>query len=426
MQVGPRGIGLASYRRCTASDRRSSAVSRVASFLAKQKRTTDVTASCLVERRHRNRRDLVVGHDALAERLVGLVEAERRKIDGEEIGALRAKNREADALQSLGQAVAAARQILAHLMKIIRRLAEAVGDRDLKIGRGGEGEKLVHLRGDAQQRRRGADKADLPAGQRKDLARGADLDGAIAHARNGDQRNMLAAVEDHVLPDLVADRDRIELLAEPRQQFEVLARIDHRGGIERIVEEDGLGLVVEDASQRLLRQPPMRRFEAHQTRDAAGLADDREIGIVDRLEHDHLVAGLDHGQNGRCQRLGAARRHHHLGHRIEREAVPALVMGRNRLPQFRNAHHRRVLVVAVHHRVRGGAANVLRPGIVRETLAEIDRVVVARELRHRLEDGDGQIRKYLVHGSHGNDQPPDLVGKPAAFQASIPPARCLS
>ena len=34
------------FRRCTASDRRSSAVSSVASFLEKQNRTTDVTASC--------------------------------------------------------------------------------------------------------------------------------------------------------------------------------------------------------------------------------------------------------------------------------------------------------------------------------------------------------------------------------------------
>src|SRR5437879_13453877 len=103
---------------------------------------------------------------------------------------------------------------------------------------------------------------------------------------------MFAAIEDHMLPDLVADRDRIELLTEPRQQFEVLARIDHRGGIERIIEQDGLGLVVEDAAQRLLGQPPMRRLEAHQTRYAPSLADDRQIGIVYRLENHHLVAGL--------------------------------------------------------------------------------------------------------------------------------------
>src|SRR5882757_5020329 len=108
---------------------------------------------------------------------------------------------------------------------------------------------------------------------------------------------MFAAIEDHMLPYLVADRDRIELLTVPRQQFEVLARIDHRGGIERIVEEDRLCLVVENASQRFLRQPPMRRFEAHQTRYASGLTYNREIGVVYRLENDDLVAGLDHGED---------------------------------------------------------------------------------------------------------------------------------
>src|SRR3979411_425290 len=117
---------------------------------------------------------------------------------------------------------------------------------------------------------------------------------------------MFAAIEDHMLPDLVADRDRIELLTVPRQQFEILARIDHRGGIWRIVEENGLGLVVEDASQRLLRQSPMRRFEAHQTRYASGLTYDREVGVVHRLENDDLVAGLDHGKDRACHGPRAA------------------------------------------------------------------------------------------------------------------------
>src|SRR5258707_4652787 len=137
-----------------------------------------------------------------------------------------------------GETVAAPRQLFTHLIKIIRRLAEAVGDRRLKIGRGGEGKKLVHFGSHAQQRRRRADKADLPARQRKNLACGTYLDGALAHSRNGNQRNMLAAIEDHVLPDLVADRDGIELLTESRQQFEILARINDRGGNERINGQD--------------------------------------------------------------------------------------------------------------------------------------------------------------------------------------------
>src|SRR5439155_15590189 len=36
-----------------------------------------------------------------------------------------------------------------------------------------------------------------------------------------------------------------------------------------------------------------------------------------------------------------------------------------------------------------------------KALAEIDGVVVARELRHRLEDGDGKVGEDLVHGGHG-------------------------
>src|ERR1700724_3723421 len=187
--------------------------------------------------------------------------------------------------RSRGETVAAPRQLLAHLIEIIRRLAEAISDRRLQIGRGGEGEKLMHLGSDAEQRRRGADKADLPARQRKNLARGAHLDGALAPSRNRNQRDMLAAIENHVLPDLVADRDAVELLAEPRQQFEVLARINDRRGIERIVEEYGLGVTVEDTLQRLLGQAPTRRLEAHQTRHASGLACDSEAGIAIRVGH---------------------------------------------------------------------------------------------------------------------------------------------
>ncbi len=81
--------------------------------------------------------------------------------------------------------------------------------------------------------------------------------------------------------------------------------------------------------------------------------------------------------------------------------MPAPVMGGDRLPQLRNSHHRGVLVVAVHHRVGCGAPNILRAGIVGKALAEIDGVVVARELRHRLENRDRQVGKHLVHRSHG-------------------------
>src|SRR5690242_20763964 len=38
--------------------------------------------------------------------------------------------------------------------------------------------------------------------------------------------------------------------------------------------------------QHLFGQPPIRRFEPQQPRDAAGLADDRQVAVIDRLEAD--------------------------------------------------------------------------------------------------------------------------------------------
>ena len=76
--------------------------------------------------------------------------------------------------------------------------------------------------------RRGADEADLPAGEGEDLARRADLHRALAHAGQRDQRQVAAAVEHDVLPDLVADRDRVVADAELGEQGEVLVAEDRR------------------------------------------------------------------------------------------------------------------------------------------------------------------------------------------------------
>ena len=102
----------------------------------------------------------------------------------------------------------------------------------------GLGDRLHHL-----GRRR--DVADLPAGDAEALARRADARGALAHARQGHDRQMPAVVEDDVLVDLVADGVGIVLAAQVRDEFEFLA-IEHlRAGIHRRVEQDQLGAIAE-------------------------------------------------------------------------------------------------------------------------------------------------------------------------------------
>ena len=212
-----------------------------------------------------------------------------------------------------------------------------------------------------------------------------------------DQRQVPAAVEDHVLPHLVADRDGAGLFAEARQQFEVLAAVDGAGRIERVVEQHHLGLRREGARQHLLGEAPVRRLEPHEARHAAGALHQRQVGVVERLEQHHLVAGLDQRQQRAGERLGGAGGHHDLGLGIEREILPVPVMRGDRLAQFRQAQHRRILVPAVDHRLGRLAPHVLRPGIVGKALAEIDRVVLAREPRHHLEHGDGKVGEDRIH-----------------------------
>ena len=71
---------------------------------------------------------------------------------------------------------------------------------------------------------------------------------------------MAAAVEDDVLPDLVADRDRLEADAEIGQQRQVLGRKHRRGGIERIIEQHDLGFWRERPRQRRLGEGEARRL----------------------------------------------------------------------------------------------------------------------------------------------------------------------
>ena len=61
----------------------------------------------------------------------------------------------------------------------------------------------------------------------------------------------------------------------------------------------------------------------------------------------------------------------------------------DRRAQFGQAHHRGILIVAVQHRIRRLAAHVLGAGIVGKALSEIDRLLLAGERRHHLENRGG-------------------------------------
>ena len=74
-----------------------------------------------------------------------------------------------------------------------------------------------------------------------------------------------------------------------------------------------------------------------------------------------------------------------------------LVMRGDRLAQFGQAHHRRILVPAVDDRIGRLRQHVFRERTVRKSLPEVDRILFARKARHDLEYRDRQVGEDGVH-----------------------------
>ena len=208
------------------------------------------------------------------------------------------------------------------------------------------------------------------------------------------------AVEDQVLIDLVADRVGVVAQHQVGDEAQFVGGEHLAGRVHRRVQQDRLGLRPERVGQRGARQRPVGRLQPHQARDGAEQADDRQIGVVQRLDQHDLVAGVQHRHQAGGDRLGGAGGHHHLARPVDLEAVEAAVGGGDRLAQFRHAGHRRILVAAVLQRVGGGLHHVVRAVGVGEALAEIDRVVLDRQRRHHGEDRGADTGQQGVGGLH--------------------------
>jgi hypothetical protein len=115
---------------------------------------------------------------------------------------------------------------------------------------------------------------------------------------------MAETVEDEMLIDLVANRVGVVALHEFSDEAEFLRREDLADGVHRAVEQDRLGARGEGVGKFGARQIPGGRREAHEPRHAAEHPHDRQIGIVERLDQDNLIPGIDHGHEGGGQRLG--------------------------------------------------------------------------------------------------------------------------
>ncbi len=173
-----------------------------------------------------------------------VVEAERADVGGDEVGAGGFEHGEARrraARRTGGRAWPGGRPV----KRCEVRVGQAERERDGGLERraADEGEELLGGLDGGDELPRAGRPADLPAREGEGLAGGGDRDRALRHPGQRGERDVLAAVEDEVLVDLVGDGEDVALAAVRGDQLQLGAVEDLARGVVGRVEEDEPGAV---------------------------------------------------------------------------------------------------------------------------------------------------------------------------------------
>ena len=164
-------------------------------------------------------------------------------------------------------------------------------------------------------------------------------------------------------------------------------RPDGGARVVRAVDEDGARLAVDRRGDPVEVGPEGAGHERHAHHGAAGQLDVGHVAVVAGLQHDDLVAGPHHGQDGGDDGLRGAGGDGDLAGRVVAAAVHRLDLGGHGLAQRRHARHRRVLVQSLRHRVGDGVHQARVAVEIREALAQVDGAFLGGQGRHDGEDG---------------------------------------
>src|SRR5207244_9488156 len=96
----------------------------------------------------------------------------------------------------------------------------------------------------------------------------------------------------------------VELLAEAGDEGQLIAAVHLAGGIVRGVDDDGARPRVERLAQLVAVEVPVRRDERHDYRGRPREDAIRAVVLVEGLEDDYLVTGIDEREDRRQHRLG--------------------------------------------------------------------------------------------------------------------------
>ena len=273
--------------------------------------------------------------------------AQRAHVGGHEVRAARQHRLQTDRRQAVRESVTFALQFHPGRRDPAVPFVQRPGDGRLERRTRHVGEELLDGGDLGDQLRRAQRPADLPAGRGERLAGRGDPHGALPHAGKSGQRDVFGIVEGEVLVDLVADHQDV-VLRRPAGR----SRPDRPGssttpvGLCGELINNAFVRGVNAAASSSMIKSEVGTEQPDADPGAAGQIDRCRVRVVERFERDHLVAGIDERQDRGRQRLGRAGGDQHLGVRVVVQAVVALRVIADRLPQRLDAASRRVLVDA--------------------------------------------------------------------------------
>ena len=154
--------------------------------------------------------------------------------------------------------------------------------------------------------------ADLPARRGERLAGRGDAYRTLPHPGEGGKGYVFGVVIDQMLVHLVADDDHVVRHGQPSDGRQ-LTGVEHGPGrVVRRVDQQRLGSRAEGPLELGQVQSEVGPEQADANPNPAGEIDRGSIGVIERLQSDHLITGVDESQDCGCQSLGRAGRDQHL------------------------------------------------------------------------------------------------------------------
>ena len=290
-------------------------------------------------------RDLRLAQEPQRERLRALGAERLGHLGPDEHRALRRLHRPASAGEAAAEPVPPGAVELADLERVLRRLVHGHDRRDLDRLEGAVVEIGLQSPEPREHLRVAEGKPDAPAGHRKALRQGVQLDGDFARAFGPEDRRRLVAVVGEVGVREVVDDEELALACEVDDLLHQLRCRDRTRRVVREGDDERPGL---DAGAAV-RGVELRHEVAAEAEALDGGAGEQRREAVDRVArvgHERDVTGLDeHPHQVREPLLGADRRDR-LPLRIELDAEAAAVEVADRTAQVGDAAAGRVAVVA--------------------------------------------------------------------------------